>query len=47
VRKLISLLTVLLLASAGPSALAQRSGEIQRDHVVVELISEVEAIRPG
>lgn len=46
-RKLILLLTALLLASGGPPAQAQRSGEIQRDHVVVELLSEVEAIRPG
>lgn len=45
--KLLPVLAALLLASPWLPAQAQRSGEIQRDHVVVELVSEVEAVRPG
>lgn len=35
------------LCTAVPTALAQQSSPVARDHVVVELVSEVESIQPG
>jgi len=35
------------LCAAVPTALAQQSGPVQRDHVVVELLSETRSIQPG
>jgi len=45
--KSLPLWVFVLLWSAWMPAQAQRSGEVQRDHVVVELVSEVEAVTPG
>jgi thiol:disulfide interchange protein DsbD len=40
-------LALLALLIAAPAGAASRSAPVERDHVVVELVSEVESIRPG
>lgn len=43
----LAILTAVALAAFTIPATAARSGPVERDHVVVELVSEVESIRPG